>query len=144
VTTIRYQDVLEAVRRWALAQDGAFSVWQSRRALYQDIPGSTLGNGHLSSPYCAIVLRALNALAADGTLVKEGKGRSASYSTPAAQQLLQEARARTRAKADAERERWAAVRADLAQFGLADIAGGRDIRLVLEDWERLAGRLKDG
>jgi hypothetical protein len=147
-----YQAVLAAVREWVKYQDQQFGIWDVRRALEQEIAGSTNSHRRLTDTYCAHVLRAVNLLVSEGALVKHGEGRDAYYRTPAAETAAQFREQRAAGQRAAELETWRQRKTRLAGHRLLDISSSvTDIRLSPESWDgllacldELAGRRKAG
>lgn len=105
-------------------------------------------NGGLATRFCGQVVRALDAMAADGKLVKvpdEGSHREAGYYTPAYREEVLAEAARQRAERDGIAARWVAVHRVLEalgdELGFAVYSrGGVPAELGLEGWETLIRR----
>jgi hypothetical protein len=100
----------------------------------------------------AQVMRAFNELAAEGTLVKIGRGErnpsgqtlgnEAEFYTPTAHAQAVGDRARALQARAAERERWERVYDRLSDAGLAPVSDrGRPVELPLPVWDELLSRL---
>ena len=141
-----YADVLQRVRAYVSKQENAFDVWRPRWDLTRETPGSTnaASNGALNQLYLDQVQRALYQLVREGVLVKVNSGRDARYMTPE----VRDRKAREAAEASerhADRvERYRAVRDALARAHFLSISSSQlDVRLELEDWERLVSQYLD-
>jgi hypothetical protein len=134
-----YQDVLARVRAWAEAQDKPFDIWEPRWELdRQKIPGARDDRGNMTNALMTQVLRAVNALVADGALIKTGKYRDASYMTPQVQQARQAGAEQAGRRMQEARESWRQVKMRLAALHLHDISDSElTIRLDLDGWQAL-------
>lgn len=136
-----YQDVLASVRAF-VAEEGSFDIWRPRWALSEKLAGAYDRHGRLTDTFNSQVLRAVNALVTDGTLIKTGERDRARYWTPEARAKAVAEETRKNAELDAKRKRWQGVKTGLADRGFPDTS--RDeagVRLALESWEILLGRL---
>lgn len=139
-----YQEVLARVREWVPAQTSKpFDIWAPRWELADNVPGSML-NGSLTDNYDAQVLRAVNALVDEGVLVKVNSGRDARYMLPEVRERRM-AEAEEAGKRHADRVlRYTSVRNALAKAGFLTTSNSQlDVRLELEDWERLVSTYLD-
>jgi hypothetical protein len=140
-----YQVVLAKVRAWAAEQtEHGFDVWAPRWQLADDVPGAMAGRSMLTDLYASQVLRALGVLVEEGALVKINSGRDARYMQPAVRER-EVAAAQEAGRRHAERvERYHSVRMGLAKAGFTSISTSQlDVRLELEDWERLISQYLD-
>jgi hypothetical protein len=134
-----YQDVLARVRAWAGTEENPFDIWEPRHELArQQVPGAHDDRGNMTDAFMAQVLRAVNALVADGTLVKTGSGRDARYMTPRVQQGRQDEAEQAGQRMQELRENWRQAKMRLAALGLADTGDSElTIRLDLPGWQAL-------
>jgi hypothetical protein len=161
VATVNYGQVLEGVGAY-MAQLPADAGPTVLLSFYWDL-GKRLGIGlhdqqtrqdaRDAERFYGQVKRALDALAASGTLVKISKGQKGvrgftedkpNYYTPAQYERAVAAVQAERSAAEETRIRWEAVHEDLERFGLTpSSAKGSPVSLSLEMWERITPALSD-
>jgi len=136
-----YKDLLAMVREWTEKQDAAFDAWRPRWDLAGSVEGAYNSYGNLDSTYCSQVLRALNALADEGVLVKErNRVRDPQFWTAEAHGYHVIAVEQAAADSKVRRARWDVAYARLVQEGFAGQVRGLSVTFGLEDVERLVDR----
>ena len=153
MTTRPYADVLAATREHVAGDDKPFMetfivYWAVGKALDVDLHNQrTMNLRRDADRLYGQVARAMNAMAAEGTLVKvskrdrhpDGSGsRLPAYYKPEQFEQARQEAARARAKYDAEQTRWIEIFDELQRFGFISLeARGRPVRLSPGDWETL-------
>lgn len=144
-----YQDVLAKVRAWVAENgDQQFDVWAPRWQLADAVPDAWVGRpgsrSQLADTYCQQVLRALYVLVDEGVLVKVGERNDARYMTPAVRDRQVQAAREAGERHAAQVLRWRNARDGLARAGFLSVSTSQlDIRLPLEEWERLISQYLD-
>lgn len=142
--TIPYKEVADAALAHVKAE-GKAELFRIRWDLARDTFGDRAKDqwGALSDTYCGQVLRALNAEALEGRLVKDKVYNDVWFYTPEAWADKQAEDEKARAWRADQKARWEAVY-DITEHAGFDIrtARGEPIKLSLESWEHLAAVLK--
>jgi hypothetical protein len=137
---IPYKEVAGAVREHILAE-GSAELFRIRWDLARKLGERAIDSyGALTDRYCSQVLRALNEMAENGTLVKDAPHRtSVWFYTQEAWAAKQKADEEARARHNDVVTQWAGVYDQLEAAGYHSTAErGAVIKLGLADWKKLA------